>query len=209
MNAKEIKLNDSVSIYSFYVPEYNKEQLVKELNFNALFNKTSTLYNPSSSEMAPGIQAEMVVESENLLWLKHKCIEAIQIVTKEPKSTPYFSPSWVFISNNTNKDSAYHTHENNKASEHITTEKNEWTYTFYVQMPDNLKDVDGYLFFKTSDGMVHKILPKEGELFVFPASLEHRPETNLNSIKDRVVYAGNYLSLNIEKEYIKSKKTLL
>jgi len=209
MTSEEIKLNDKVSIFRIEVPEYNKEQLIKELNFNVTFNKTSTLYNKSSEEMAPGIQAEIVIESQNLLWLQSKCIEAVKLVTKIPKDRPYFSNSWVFISKNTNKNSAYHSHESNKPTEHITTEKNDWTYTFYVQMPDNLIDVDGYLFFKTDDGVVHKLLPKEGDLFVFPATLQHRPETNLNSNTDRIVYAGNYLDLNIEKEYIKSKKTLL
>jgi hypothetical protein len=209
MTLNEIKLNDKVSIFSIEIENYNKEQLVKELNFNVIFNKTSTIYNQSAEEVAPGIQSEIVIQSENLVWLQNKCIEAVKLVANIPKDRPYFSNSWVFISKNTNKDSAYHSHESNKPTEHITTEKNNWTYTFYVQMPDNLKDVDGYLFFKTDDNVVHKLLPKEGELFVFPANLKHRPETNLNSNTDRIVYAGNYLDLNIEKEYIKNKKTLL
>ena len=209
MKLNEIKLNDTTSIYSTLFTNFNKEKLIKELNFNVKFNKTSTLYNKSSEETAPGIQAEIVIESENLLWLKKTCIDAVKSVINVPNDKPYFSHTWVFISDNTNKQSAYHTHDTNKPTEHITTEKNDWTFTFYVQMPDNLKDVDGYLFFRTDDGMVHKFLPKEGELFVFPATLEHRPETNLNSTIDRVVYAGNFLDLDIDREYLKTKKTLL
>jgi hypothetical protein len=52
-------------------------------------------------------------------------------------------------------------------------------------------------------------MPEVGDLFVFPATLDHRPELNRTSTKDRIVYAGNFMDLDFNAEYTKKTKTLL
>ena len=54
-------------------------------------------------------------------------------------------------------------------------------------MPDNLEGDDGYLLFKTEEGEEYKMLPKEGDLVFFPASLSHMPKTNIKSKLERIV----------------------
>ena len=80
---------------------------------------------------------------------------------------------------------------------------------FYVQMPTNLKEDDGKIFFKTEDNVEHKLLPNEGDLIFFSSDLPHRPQINPDSDKERIVLAGNYCILDYNKTYKKKIKTIM
>jgi hypothetical protein len=67
---------------------------------------------------------------------------------------------------------------------------NTLTFTYYLQMPNNLHNDDGYLYFKT-DNVKKGFLPKEDEVWIFPPSLMHEAKNNLNSSKKRIVIASN------------------
>jgi hypothetical protein len=70
-----------------------------------------------------------------------------------------------------------------------------------------LKDNQGKIYFKTKSGYESSILPEDGDIFIFPGDLQHKPEINPNSTKPRIVVAGN---VAIFDNYIaKSKKTFL
>jgi hypothetical protein len=86
--------------------------------------------------------------------------------------------------------------------------QNDWTYTFYVQMPDNLKNNEGKISFKI-DETEYNILPEEGDLLVFPASLLHKPELSPMSTKERIVMAGNFVELDVNKILEKRKTSLV
>jgi hypothetical protein len=74
-------------------------------------------------------------------------------------------------------------------------------------MPNNLKDNQGKLYFKTKSGYEFSILPEEGDIFIFAGDLQHKPEINPNSTKSRIVVAGNVAIF--DNHIAKSKKTFL
>ena len=100
--------------------------------------------------------------------------------------------SWVYMSDNKNVYSGYHNHlqlnlqENGVNLLFDTT----FTFTYYLQMPDNLSNNDGYLYFKT-DNVERGFLPKEDEVWIFPPNLMHEAKNNKNSNKKRIVIASN------------------
>jgi hypothetical protein len=101
--------------------------------------------------------------------------------------------NWVYIMNNKTQNEIYHTHINLvEGDERIKTD---WTFCFYIQIPEELDGDDGKISFRTEDGVEHLFLPKEGEIIIFPADLEHTPKLIKNAKTDRVVIAGN-ISLN-------------
>lgn len=79
-----------------------------------------------------------------------------------------------------------------------------FTWVYYIQMPDNLKDDDGVLFFLAKNNKECFILPKEDDFIVMPSELHHSPNHALSSTKDRIVLAGN-----VGFEYIKNNKSLI
>jgi hypothetical protein len=82
-----------------------------------------------------------------------------------------------------------------------------YTFTYYVQMPNNLNGNDGKLFFVDNEDNVQRMfLPEENELVIFPADVYHRPDTSINSTIDRIVIAGNVL---FDFPILKEKKTLM
>jgi hypothetical protein len=93
-------------------------------------------------------------------------------------------------------ESIYHTHNNP-----LYTYKGEvinsripipdYTYVYYIQMPDNLHGKDGILAVEGQDGTQYSILPEEGDLIIMLASLPHAPYPASNSSKDRIVVGGN------------------
>ena len=80
----------------------------------------------------------------------------------------------------------------------------DYTFVFYIQMPDNLSNDDGKLFIKDKDGTEFGILPNVGDLIILEGDVPHAPVDSPNSTKDRIVIAGNVTLQNI-----KMTKTLM
>lgn len=80
----------------------------------------------------------------------------------------------------------------------------DYTFVFYLQMPDNLSGDDGKLFFKDYDGNEYSILPNVGECIILKGDVPHAPIDAPNSSKDRIVLAGNVTFLNnkLKKTFI-------
>lgn len=79
-----------------------------------------------------------------------------------------------------------------------------YTFVCYIQMPDNLKEMDGVLFMEDTDKKVYSILPEEGDIIIMKGDLPHVPNYALNSTKDRIVLAGS-----IGMDFSKLNKTLI
>lgn len=75
-----------------------------------------------------------------------------------------------------------------------------YTFVYYVQMPDNLIDLEGSLLVKNSKGDVHTYHPKENDFIIMKSDVPHAPMGSPNSTKDRLVIAGNIGFLNTKKE---------
>jgi hypothetical protein len=96
----------------------------------------------------------------------------------------------------------YHTHtEINKKTKSFIPN---YTYVYYIQMPDIMEGEDGVLYFKGENGKEYWIRPEEDELIVMEGWMPHSPNNAPNSTIDRVVFAGN-----VGFEFIKKEKSLL
>jgi hypothetical protein len=95
----------------------------------------------------------------------------------------------------------YHTHSDMNAE--INTFIPNYTYVYYIQMPDIMNGDDGVLYFKSENGKEYWILPEEDDLIIMPGNMPHSPSNAPNSMVDRIVLAGN-----VGFEMVKIEKTL-
>ena len=187
-----------INIYKTTITDYNQSKLIDELRYNIDINKDTIL--PSISN--PGIESSIVITGGEISNINNKVIEYFnKFIYKEENI--YSFKNWVYLSSSENEYAGFHSHTN---MDRLRT-KGEWTWTFYVQMPDNLNDDDGTIVFKI-DNKEYSILPKEGELLIFPADVLHMPNTNTSSIKDRIVLAGTLSKIDLNKSFVKHEKTL-
>lgn len=191
-----IELSKNIILYKYKL-EYSKECIVNEVH-TTLNTFTRILTSPQ-----PGVQAKFRIKNGE--WDRvHREISntVLTDVYKDPKKT-YISSDWVYVSSNLNRQTGFHHH---LKMEDMNI-RGEWSYTFYVQMPDNLKGDDGKLIFKGEDGLEYFILPEEGDLFIFDAKYLHSPATNLSSKLDRIVLAGTFCKVDILER--KTNNTLI
>jgi hypothetical protein len=66
-----------------------------------------------------------------------------------------------------------------------------FTFIFYLQMPNNLKEDEGHLILKDKQGNSYSILPKENEFLIHDSDIDHYPKEASNSTVDRIVLASN------------------
>jgi hypothetical protein len=197
---EEIRLSESVLIYKSKLGISDRNKLIKDIWFNKDFYFKTTY----PTQMNPGIQSRVLISTPEIKELVGNILDILFQILKLNRSTPYYSHNWTYISENSNKYLGWHTHENNTD----TVLKNKWTYTYYVQMPDNISGNDGKLAFKLDDGTIHMILPEVDDLYIFPCNLLHTPMDNRKSSLERIVFAGVFSDLNLD-DSIKKKKTLL
>lgn len=198
-----IKFSEELSIYTTKINGIDNEQLSKDLLLNCDVNK-----NTSRMTKGPGIQSNIIITTENIRKLEIISVEKLKYLLNLKTDTILYKYYWVFISQSNNNKSNYHDHVsgfNLKES----LEPPQWTFVYYASFPNNLEENEGLLFFKTKSGEEFSILPEEGQLIMFPADVLHRPGLNNKSTKDRIVFAGNYTVLDINKKYSKQQKSLI
>ena len=208
----EIKIEENVSIFVKNLDlGIDLKNLIGDLMINVVLNKKTTgSLNPQviQDRSKPGVQSNIIIKSENISLVTSACIRELKKIIGVDNKYPYYEENWVYISTAGNKMSGWHKHEFTKVSD-IKLNKIEWTYVFYVQIPNNLEGDEGYIMFKGSDGKITKMLPNPGDLVIFPSTLDHMPNINPKSTVDRIVLGGNFISLHNEKTEQKNTKTLI
>lgn len=189
---QEIKLNENTSIYKIkYDFTYSKKSLLDRAYQTIKLKKTHKIdiehffYIPFRCNE---------IDHINDLVLKH-CSKISNVEYKE-----WAVQNWIYkMDYHTNRE-IFHTHVNLiEGDDRINSS---WTFCLYVQVPKNISGDDGKIVFKTSDSNEHLFLPEEGDLYLFPADLEHTPKLIKQSEVDRIVIAGNISLdplLNIKK----------
>lgn len=193
----EIKLDNNISIYKTNI-SYNKDELIKELYYNIDFN-------PQIMMDGAGREATIVITTENIEYIKSVCVDYIRKLKSSNNIVNYYQKNWVYTNNKNSTRSNYHSHE---IIYNLSNVKNEWTYVFYVQMPNNLSGNEGKLSFKIDENE-YDILPDEGDIIIFPATLLHKPEMSPNSTQDRIVIGGNFMEIDMNKSLNKKQKSLV
>jgi len=106
------------------------------------------------------------------------------------------------VQENFHTDNKYHTHtEINKGNKQFIPN---YTYVYYIQMPDVMNGEDGVLYFKGSNGNEYWIRPEEDDLIIMEADMPHSPNNAPNATIDRIVMAGN-----VGFDFIKKEKSLI
>jgi len=96
----------------------------------------------------------------------------------------------------------YHTHTdiNEKMKMYIPN----YTYVYYIQMPDVMNDKDGVIYFRGKNEKEYWIRPEEDDLIIMEGDMPHAPMNAPNSTIDRIVLAGN-----VGFDFIKKEKSLI
>ena len=186
----KININNEIDIYKTtldFNTNFNKKLFIDKLKI------VDTLVEASKpTKKTPGRQSalsEMYMPELN--FIKDNISNLLS--TEFNVSNNFIMKTWVYYSDSDNGYSGYHTHETLHPTpiSAVDKVKTNYTFTYYLQMPNNLKNDEGKLFFRTKSGFEFGILPNEDDVFIFSADLEHRPEINPNSTKSRIVIAGN------------------
>jgi hypothetical protein len=98
-----------------------------------------------------------------------------------------------------------HTHEN-LFSSNKTNLKTEYTFVFYIQIPNNLKEGEGDIIFKTEDNKLYYYTPEENDILIFSGEIEHMAVPTKSVSEERLVYASN-LSFDLNK-FVEHKKPI-
>lgn len=83
----------------------------------------------------------------------------------------------------------------------------DYTFTFYVQTPTDIKGDEGHIVFEDENKVRHKFLPVTNDIYIFPADIRHTAIPTPNSENDRIVYAGS-LCLDVENQNYGAKNTI-
>jgi hypothetical protein len=206
MNLVEINFSEKLSIFTKQLDGIDNTKLANDLYLNCEVSKIAQ--STSSKNPIPGIQSDVILVSENICKIKSKILDNVKHFLNIADDFLLYQHDWVFISNSENKIADYHTHSDGYNS-FLCKEPPEWTAVYYVEVPDNLSEGEGRLYFKDENDDEYSILPEESQLIVFKANISHKPGLNLKSIKNRIVYACNFSIIDRNKKYNKKEKTLI
>ena len=181
---------------------FSKENLIKKIYQNL------SLFEHESRYEYPGIQTNILLKCKEIDYILNygaeKCKELFYKDSNIEDVTYAIYP-WSFISRNETTASHFHNHDMFAPNVKKSIKSN-YTFIYYVQIPNNLKDNDGKLIIIDEQQQQIDILPEENELIILPAHLYHRPETAINSNIDRIVIAATIL---FDFPNLKENKTLL
>jgi hypothetical protein len=96
----------------------------------------------------------------------------------------------------------YHTHTD--INEKLKIFHPNFTFVYYIQMPDIMNGDDGVLYFKSKKGKEYWVKPEEDELIIMQGDMPHSPNSAPDSTIDRIVLAGN-----VGLEFIKKSSSLI
>ena len=197
LNSYEIINFKHHKIYKIKIEGIDNSKLLEDVNIDRKYLVGDILFNPKEKQ-APGIQfGTNLSNSKSIFEIKNKCYNIVKDLytsISNKKVISGYQNTWIFISTPANPDSQYHEHSRFSAEfPKLTTS---FTYTYYIDVPDNCEGNEGKLIFlnerednEQTDSCT--IMPEAGYLYIFGGTLWHRPEVNPNSTNDRIVLAGN------------------
>lgn len=142
-----------------------------------------------------------------------KGINMCKELRESEKNLPYNrinTDSWVNIVRSVNPVQDNFNKPIDKFHNHVEINKNkkdfipDYTYVYYIQMPDFMENEDGVLYFRGENGKEYFIRPNEGDLIVMPGWMPHSPNNAPKSKLDRIVMAGN-----VGFDFIKKERSIL
>lgn len=159
--------------------------------FKATQTPEGTLYTSGGS--GPGIQIESNIypDSHTVDLFKNIYNKVINLHKKKTEeSLPSYHHSWFFINPPSETESNFHDHS--KFNSTFPHDIPSYTWTYYIQLPNNCRGTDGLLSFK-QDSFIETIDVKLDTIYIFPSNLLHQPNISPLSTVNRITAAGNIL----------------
>lgn len=198
MNYEKIT-SGKINIFKSRIEGIDTKALLKEIYTNKSYLFFDRDFNDEKLGL-PGIQmAADIMTGDQLTLIKKKCHDVSLDIYKQESPNEHvhsaLQTSWIYISSSSNPSSIYHDHVL-FSSKDIGIPTN-YTWIYYIQMPDNCVGDEGKILFKNindntkDDSNTFSFLPEQGCLYMWDSLLPHRPELSPNSTVDRVIIAGN------------------
>jgi hypothetical protein len=189
---QELELSAGFTIHRGYDNEFNeiKDECIKYVKLNdsfVIYSKSQTRDN----------SIWMEINSKCFLQINEKIKNYVERISNR-KFTNYAEHFWIYTQTKGFDMEWMHQHllVHPPGRSNIKTD---FTFTYYLQTPKDIKGDEGHIIFETEDKIKHKFLPQEGDFFIFPADIRHTAIPTPNSELDRIVYAGNFC-LDVENQ---------
>ncbi len=183
-------LSDNYTIYKTkFNSEFTKEDFIKRIKENKSLYYKNTIRDNHSVEIS--------IECPEFTYIDKFFINAIKDISN-PSLDRVSKFSWIYTQT---KDFSVNWMDNHKDlhrfnKSHITTQ---WVCVLYLQIPDDMKNGEGDLVFKTENADLYRFTPKEYDLLIFSGLLDHMTIPNENSSLDRISYVSNF-SFNLTND---------
>ena len=189
---QELELSAGFTIHKGYDNEFNeiKDECIKYAKLNdsfVIYSKSQTRDN----------SIWMEINAKCFLQINEKIKNYVEGISNR-KFTNYAEHFWIYTQTKGFDMEWMHQHllVHPPGRSNIKTD---FTFTYYLQTPKDIKGNEGHIVFETEDKIRHKFLPQEGDFFIFPADIRHTAIPTPNSELDRIVYAGNFC-LDVENQ---------
>lgn len=190
-----------MDIKKYKITDIDFNEMSVEIDQNVIYDKRSNTGNMSKT--SPSTQSIVVIKGG---WMEHINNKVIDIMKKDiwkSDDVLFTMSNWVYIVGKEDKGGpVYHNH---LSMEDLNT-VGQWSFVYYTSMPDILEGDDGVIYFKNDNGEEYNILPKPGDLLIFPAELWHLPKVNPKSNEKRRVLAGTFSVLDYRDRFTSYKK---
>jgi hypothetical protein len=183
---EKINLGEELIIYKIeYNKKYKKEDFIKRVEQNFIVNEGITDDNTSLINIK-------CKEFESVYTQALESIKVICDIEKEWDGV-HLHTNWIYRQNNNSKLQGYHLHRYAHTKAKII---NDWSYCFYLSMPENLNNNEGHIKFMDKNNNEYSILPKEGDIIFFSKDTLHTPVLTPASNNYRISICGN-ISFNV------------
>jgi hypothetical protein len=145
----------------------------------------------------PGIQLDgQCLMGDETRLMFNKCYNTVKETIEkieEKKVSSGYQRTWFYIAVPELPNTDWHQHL--RFQEDYINVYTDYTWIYYVSIPDNCSGDEGKLFFRdTKDHTIlHSFFPEYGYIYIFDAALEHLPALSPKSTKERITSAGNVI----------------
>ena len=176
---------------SFYKAKYDWEYSQEEIAYRVKQNKWllgNTDFNTTEIKIRSA-EIDSIVDYGIRIAMKLSGIDTLH-------NLAWTGKSWSYIQDKHSKDPQKTFHSHTAAINYPDTRSNapiltDWTYCFYLQVPNDLQGNEGSLLFKDKDGKIYATKPEEGDFIFFKGDVEHRPNLSPNSEGTRIAICSN------------------
>lgn len=184
-------------IYKVPFDDIDNQKVEAELKIDReLWIPNLRFQNPKFQK--PGIQIDgQALMGEETRKLFNSCYNKVKETYETINGSSAISGyqrSWFYIAVPELPNADWHQHL--RFHEEYADTFTDYTWVYYVSIPDNCEGDEGKLFFrdkKKAPTEYYSFFPEYGYVYVFDAQLEHLPALAPKSTKERITAAGNII----------------